>query len=74
MVANIFLLHINRLESRLTEETKKQAVIVLLVDELSILQTAAFLKLAKSFVFKVRSELKTVLCLMFIQKTILSAI
>lgn len=53
-----FVLHVNMLESILPEEMKWHAVTVSLAEEHSDLKISAFLKLAWSFIFKVRSELK----------------
>lgn len=58
MTGNSFLLHGNMSEHRVMEEMKRHAVIVPLDEENSNLETAAFLKLGRQFVFKVKSELK----------------
>lgn len=46
------------LEPILTEKMKKHAIIVLLAEEHSGLDIAAFLKLVRSFIFKIKNELK----------------
>lgn len=43
---------------RQTEEMKRIDVIVQLAEEHSVLDTAVFFKLARTFVFKVRNKLK----------------
>lgn len=55
-VHNIY--HVNISEPKLTEEMKRHAVTVSLTEEHSDLKIAAFLKLARSFVFKISSKLK----------------
>lgn len=50
-VLNLFLLHVNRLKSRLTEELIRHAVIVPLDEEHFDLETIVFMKLAWSFFF-----------------------
>lgn len=58
MVTNPFLLHANMPEPRPSQYMKKHAVIVLLTQEHFDSEIASFLKLSRSFAFKVRSELK----------------
>lgn len=59
MITNPFRLHVNNLESSLTEELKIYAAVISLPEKYFDLENASLLKLARSFVFKVRKELKT---------------
>lgn len=55
---NRFLLHVNMSEARLTQKMKGYAAIVSLAANQCDLKIAVMLKLAQSFISKVRSELK----------------
>lgn len=52
MVTNPFMLHVNMLDLKLMEEIKRHAVIVILTEENSQLETAVFLKHAGHLFFK----------------------